>query len=42
MRNCKQLQEIPELGPNVESVFAYGCMSLERFQFNIRYLSRLR
>jgi hypothetical protein len=42
MRNCKQLQEISEFQPNVESIFAYGCISLERFQFNIRYLSWLR
>jgi Leucine-rich repeat (LRR) protein len=31
---CKKLEEIPELPPNIKKVFADGCLSLERFQYN--------
>jgi hypothetical protein len=42
LNNCNQLKEIPELPPNIEQVWAGGCMSLERFQFNnIKDLPRL-
>ncbi|XP_062157899.1 disease resistance protein RPV1-like [Alnus glutinosa] len=42
LNSCNQLEEIPELPPNIRQVRAGGCMSLERFQFNnIKDLPRL-
>jgi hypothetical protein len=34
LNGCNQLEEIPELPPNIKEVAADGCTSLERFQFN--------
>ncbi|KAG6655889.1 hypothetical protein CIPAW_05G247400 [Carya illinoinensis] len=34
LSDCKQLQEIPELPPNIEDVYARGCTSLKRLQFS--------
>ncbi|XP_059455266.1 disease resistance protein RPV1-like [Corylus avellana] len=34
LNRCKQLEEIPELPPNMKKVNARGCTSLKRFQFN--------
>lgn len=31
LESCRQLQEILELPPNIEEVYANGCISLERF-----------
>ncbi|KAG6675372.1 hypothetical protein I3842_15G097800 [Carya illinoinensis] len=31
LKNCKQLQQIPALPPNIMGVYAGGCMSLESF-----------
>ncbi|XP_059429109.1 disease resistance protein RPV1-like [Corylus avellana] len=31
VRNCKQLKEIPELPPDIENIWADGCVSLESF-----------
>jgi Leucine-rich repeat (LRR) protein len=42
LNSCNQLEELPELPPNIREVRAGGCMSLERFQFNnIKDLPRL-
>jgi hypothetical protein len=45
--DCKQLQEILELPPNIEEIYASGCVSLESFpevskeyQFNTSELQR--
>jgi len=34
LSHCKKLEEIPKLPPNIKVVFADGCTSLERFQYN--------
>jgi hypothetical protein len=34
LKDCNQLEEIPELPPNIVKVCVGGCKSLERFQFN--------
>jgi Leucine-rich repeat (LRR) protein len=34
LKDCKKLEEIPELPSNIKYVDARGCTSLERFQFN--------
>ncbi|XP_059455280.1 disease resistance protein RML1B-like [Corylus avellana] len=39
LKDCKQLQEIPELPPSVEMVYLVGCTSLERLPFNNIYNS---
>jgi hypothetical protein len=41
LNDCKQLEEIPELPPSIERVYANGCTSLETFQFKIYDLPKL-
>jgi len=31
LEDCKQLQEIPELPPNIREVYVRGCTSMEIF-----------
>jgi Leucine-rich repeat (LRR) protein len=43
LKDCNQLEEIPELPPKIVKVCAGGCTSLERFEFNnIKDLPNLR
>ncbi|XP_059455249.1 disease resistance protein Roq1-like [Corylus avellana] len=35
LEDCKHLREISELPPKIREVYAHGCTSLERCQFNI-------